>query len=468
MIHKYEMNGLYIVLDVNSGGVHIVDKLTYDLLDHAAPPFADTCPEAVLEALGGEYDRQELIDCYAELKELYQQKILFAEDEYEKYARFAAPAPIKAMCLHISHDCNMRCKYCFASTGDFGTGRKLMPVETGKMAIDFLLEKSQDRKFLELDFFGGEPLMNFEAVKEVVRYAREREKEYGKTFRFTITTNGILLNDESIDFINAEMSNVVLSIDGRKSTNDNMRPVTNGKGSYDIILPKFKKLVAQRDKNLDYYVRGTFTKYNLDFSEDVFSLHEAGFDQISVEPVVCESKYPYALTEEDIPAISAEYERLAKRLLENDRAGKHFNFFHFMIDLDAGPCAIKRLKGCGCGNEYVAVTPDGDIYPCHQFVGIEQYKMGNLEEGTFNEDMKYEFSQSHIYNKAKCRDCWAKFYCSGGCNANNYQYQGNILESHTLSCELEKKRLECAIMMQAVRKMENQPDDTLPTAYKHC
>ena len=412
MIHKYEMNGLYFVLDIHSGGVHVVDKLTYDMLDYAAPPFADECPEAIVQALKQEYEIQDIIDCYAELKELYEKQMLFSNDEYEKYARFAAPAPIKAMCLHISHDCNMRCKYCFASTGDFGTGRKLMPVETGKMAIDFLLEKSQNRKFLELDFFGGEPLMNFKAVKEVVKYAREREKEYGKTFRFTITTNGTLLNDESIDFINKEMSNVVLSIDGRKCTNDRMRPIVGDKGSYDIILPKFRKLVSQRDKNLDYYVRGTFTKYNLDFADDVFSLYEAGFDQISVEPVVCESKYPYALTEEDIPVISAEYERLAQKLLENDRAGKHFNFFHFMIDLDAGPCAIKRLKGCGCGNEYVAITPDGDIYPCHQFVGIEEYKMGNLEEGTFNEEMKKVFSQSHIYNKPKCRECWARFYCS--------------------------------------------------------
>ena len=468
MIHKYEMNGLYIVLDVHSGGVHIVDELTYRMLDDAVPPFADECPAEIVEKLKNDFEMQDILDCYAELKELAEQKILFANDEYEKYARFAAPAPIKAMCLHISHDCNMRCQYCFASTGDFGTGRKLMPAETGKLAIDFLLERSKDRKFLELDFFGGEPLMNFNAVKEVVRYAREREKEYGKKFRFTMTTNGLLLNDEIIDFINAEMSNVVLSIDGRKDVNDRMRPVVNGKGSYDIILPKFKKLVDQRDKNLDYYVRGTFTKYNLDFSDDVFSLHEAGFKQISVEPVVSDPKYPYALTEEDIPAVSAEYERLAKRILENDRAGKHFNFFHFMIDLDAGPCAIKRLKGCGCGNEYVAVTPDGDIYPCHQFVGIEKFKMGNLEEGTFNEELKQEFSQSHIYNKPKCRDCWAKFYCSGGCNANNYQYQGDILESHTLSCELEKKRLECAIMIQAVKKMEHLAPDEATTAFKNC
>ncbi len=468
MIHKYFMNGLFIVLDVNSGGVHLVDELTYRLLDEVAPPFEENCPEKAVNALQGEFSAEEIADCYAELKELYAQKILFAEDEYEKYAKFAEPAPIKAMCLHISHDCNMRCQYCFASTGDFGTGRKLMPVETGKKAIDFLIERSKDRKFLELDFFGGEPLMNFDAVKEIVFYAREREKECNKKFRFTITTNGILLNDEIINFINQEMSNVVLSIDGRKEVNDRMRPVVNQKGSYEIILPKFKKLVAQRDKDRDYYVRGTFTKYNLDFSEDVFSLYEAGFDQISVEPVVCESKYPYALTEEDIPAVSAEYERLANRILENDRAGKHFNFFHFMIDLNAGPCAIKRLKGCGCGNEYVAITPDGDIYPCHQFVGIEKFKMGNLEEGTFNEALKQEFSQSHIYNKPECKTCWAKFYCSGGCNANNYQYEGNILQSHKLSCELEKKRLECAIMIQAVRKLEHLSEEEIPASFRKC
>ena len=450
MIHKYELNGLYIVLDVNSGGVHLVDKMTYDMLDYVAPPFADVCPDEILQALQGTYDVQELKDCYAELKALYEQKMLFAPDEYEKYAKFAEPSPIKAMCLHISHDCNMRCRYCFASTGDFGTGRKLMPVETGKLAIDFLLEKSKDRKTLELDFFGGEPLMNFDAVKEIVKYAREREKEYGKRFRFTLTTNGVLLNDDSTDFINQEMSNIVLSIDGRKEVHDRMRPLTGGKASYDVILPKFQKLVSQRDKNRDYYVRGTFTKYNLDFADDVISLYEQGFDQISVEPVVSDPKYSYALTMEDIPAISKEYERLAEKILEYDKAGKHFNFFHFMLDLDAGPCAIKRLKGCGCGNEYVAVTPDGDIYPCHQFVGMENFKMGNLEEGTFDEKMQYTFSQSHIYNKPKCRDCWAKFYCSGGCNANNYQYEGDILQSHELSCELERKRLECAIMIQAV------------------
>ena len=455
MIHKYELGGLYIVLDTNSGGVHVVDKLTYDLLDYAAPPFADSCPPEIIAALP-DYAPEEVQECYAELAALCEEKILFSPDEYEKYAKHTAASPVKAMCLHIAHHCNLRCQYCFASTGDFGTGRKLMPVETGKKAIDFLLEQSGNRKNLELDFFGGEPLMNFDAVKEVVRYARSREPEFGKRFRFTITTNGILLDDEKIDFINREMSNVVLSIDGRKEVNDRMRPTPSGKGSYDVILPKFKKLVDARSRDKDYYVRGTFTKYNLDFAEDVFSLYEAGFDQISVEPAVCDPKYDYALTEDDLPAIFAEYERLAARILENDRAGKHFNFFHFMIDLDQGPCAVKRLRGCGCGNDYVAVTPDGDIYPCHQFVGIEGYKMGNLDEGTFDREMQQRFAQAHIYAKEKCRDCWARFYCSGGCNANNYLYQGDILKAHPLSCEMEKKRVECAIMIKAVKALEEQ------------
>ena len=455
MIHKYFLGGLYIVLDINSGGVHIVDELTYDMLDDAAPPFAEKCPQTLVDKLSAKYDPAEIRECYQELTSLYEEKILFSPDDYEKYAKFTVASPIKAMCLHIAHDCNLRCKYCFASTGDFGTGRKLMPAETGKKAIDFLLENSGNRKNLELDFFGGEPLMNFDAVKEVVKYARSREAEFGKRFRFTITTNGVLLDDDKIDFINREMSNVVLSIDGRKDVHDRMRPTVNQKGSYDVILPKYKKLVENRSRDKDWYVRGTFTKYNLDFAEDVFSLYEQGFDQISVEPVVCEPEYPYALTEEDIPAIAAEYERLAQRLLDNDKQGKHFNFFHFMIDLDQGPCAIKRLRGCGCGNEYVAITPDGDIYPCHQFVGIEEYKMGNLDEGTFDMEMKQRFAQTHIYNKPSCRECWAKFYCSGGCNANNYMYMGDVLKAHTLSCEFEKKRVECAIMMQAVKSLAN-------------
>ncbi len=453
MIHKYKLNGLNIVLDVNSGGVHLVDELTYDLLDNVEPPFADECPQNVVDKLSKSYPAEDIMDCYAEIVELYNDKILFSEDDYEKYAQYSVASPIKAMCLNIAHDCQLRCKYCFASTGDFGKGRKLMSFETGKHAIDFLLENSGDRPNLELDFFGGEPLMNFGVVKQVVEYARSREKEFNKKFRFTITTNGLLLDDEKIDFINREMSNVVLSIDGRKEVNDYFRVLPNGQGCYDIIMPKYKKLVAGRGDK-EYYVRGTFTNKNLDFSNDVFALNEAGFDQISVEPVVGDDDI-YALTEKDLPAVFAEYEKLALRLLENEKQGKKFNFFHFMLDLDQGPCAIKRLRGCGCGNDYVAVTPDGDIFPCHQFVGIDEYKMGNIDEGTFNQEMKADFAKAHVYSKPDCRECWAKFYCSGGCNANNYQYMGDIRTAHKISCQLEKKRLECAIMMKAVKMADS-------------
>ena len=330
-----------------------------------------------------------------------------------------------------------------------------MSFETGKKAIDFLLEKSADRQNLELDFFGGEPLMNFNVVKQIVQYARSKEKEYNKHFRFTITTNGLLLDDDRIDFINKEMHNVVLSIDGRKEINDKVRVRVDGSGCYDTIIPKYKKLVEKRGDK-EYYVRGTFTKYNLDFTNDVFALYDAGFDQISVEPVVADPKEDYAITLGDLADVFTEYEKLTKKLLEFNKDGKKFNFFHFMIDLDQGPCAIKRLRGCGCGNEYVAITPDGDIYPCHQFVGIEEYKMGNLDDGTFNLDMKKEFADAHVYNKPDCKQCWAKFYCSGGCNANNYEYMGDIHKSHKLSCEMEKKRLECAIMIRAVKMLEAQ------------
>ncbi len=456
MIHKYKLNGFNIVLDVNSGGVHIVDELTYDLLDNVEPPFDEKCPEDVVEKLSKVYTPEDIESCYQEIVELYNDKILFAEDDYEKYAEYSVASPVKAMCLNIAHDCQLRCKYCFASMGDFGKGRKLMSFETGKHAIDFLLENSGDRPNLEVDFFGGEPLMNFNTVKQIVEYARSRENEYGKKFRFTITTNGLLLDDDKIEFINKEMSNVVLSIDGRKEVNDYFRVLPNGQGCYDMILPKYKKLVEGRGDK-EYYVRGTFTNKNLDFSNDVFALYEAGFDQISIEPVVGNDD-EYALTEKELPAVFKEYEVLAKKIIDNEKKGNKFNFFHFMIDLDQGPCAIKRLRGCGCGNDYVAITPDGDIFPCHQFVGVDEYKMGNIDEGTFNQEMKADFSKCHIYSKPDCRRCWAKFYCSGGCNANNYKYMGDVRSAHKISCELEKKRLECAIMIKAVRTFGEQEE----------
>ncbi len=453
MIHKFKQGGFNIVLDVNSGGVHSVDELTYDLLDYAVPPFSDESLDSAVIALSDKYSIDDIKEAFDEIKELYDEKILFSDDDYEKFAKYSVVSPIKAMCLHIAHDCNLRCKYCFASTGDFGEGRKLMTFETGKAAIDFLLNNSGDRVNLELDFFGGEPLMNFDVVKQIVAYARSKEKEYNKNFRFTITTNGMLLTDDKIDFINKEMSNVVLSIDGRKEVNDRLRVRVDGSGCYDKILEGYKNLVSKRGDK-DYYVRGTYTKYNPDFSNDVMHLYNLGFDQVSVEPVMADKNMPYAITDDDVDTISKEYEVLAEKLEKIREDGGFCNFFHFMLDLDQGPCAIKRLRGCGSGNEYVAITPDGDIYPCHQFVGIPEFKMGNLEEGTFDNSIKERFAKTHVYAKEDCKKCWAKFYCSGGCNANNFLYEGDILKAHKLSCKLQKKRLECAIMLQIKRHLE--------------
>ena len=455
MIHKFKAKDLNIVMDVNSGGVHLVDDVTYDVLDDVLPPFEKECPSEVIEKLSDRYSEEEIKEAYEEICELYEEKTLFSDDIYGDYANTAVMSPIKAMCLHIAHDCNLRCKYCFASTGDFGTGRKLMPFETGKAAIDFLLEKSVGRENLEVDFFGGEPLMNFQVVKDIVEYARSKEEEFGKHFKFTITTNGMLLNDENIDYINKEMYNVVLSIDGRKEVNDRMRTRVDGSGSYDKILPNFQKLVQKRGNDKEYYVRGTYTKYNLDFADDVMHLYEAGFDQISVEPVMEDPKVEYALTEEDLDTIYQEYDRLTDKIMEIKKKGEFINFFHFMIDLDQGPCVVKRLRGCGSGNEYVSITPDGDIYPCHQFVGHQEYKMGNLEEGTFNEEIKKEFAGCHVYSKPACQDCWAKFYCSGGCNANNYIYNGDIHKAYELSCKIQRKRLECAVLLKVCEMMED-------------
>lgn len=456
MIHCFKLKGFNIVLDVHTGGVHIVDDITYEILNNISLPLDENCKERVIKRLKGKYSKNELEECFDEIVELYNDGILFSDDDYEKFAEYAVASPIKAMCLHIAHDCNLRCKYCFASTGDFGVGRKLMDYDTGKAAIDFLLEKSCNRKNLELDFFGGEPLMNFDVVKKVVEYARKKEKEFGKTFRFTITTNGILLTDDKIDFINKEMSNVVLSIDGRKEINDRMRVRVDGTGSYDAIIDKYISLVSRRDKSKDYYVRGTYTKYNLDFSNDVIHLYERGFDQVSVEPVMGSETEPYVITEEDLDKINNEYDILVDKLSEIRENGGFCNFFHFMLDLNQGPCAIKRLRGCGSGNEYVAVTPEGDIYPCHQFVGIEKFKMGNLHDKTFDMSIKNMFARTHIYAKEDCKDCWAKFYCSGGCNANNYLYEGDILKPHKLSCKIQKKRLECAILMSVKREIEKK------------
>lgn len=448
MIHKYKLNGYNMVLDVNSGALHVVDDLAYDILDFTDENMQEALSDEVLGTLSKKYDKNDILETYAELYELYKDGQLYAKDDYEKFASMMVNSPVKSMCLNISHDCNLRCEYCFAAKGDFGTGRELMPLETAKKAIDFLIEKSANRYNLEVDFFGGEPLMNFDVVKQTVEYARSIEKQHNKNFRFTITTNGLLLTDDKIDFINREMSNVVLSLDGRKEVNDKLRVSPNGQGSFDAIVPKYQKLVKERGDK-DYYVRGTFTRNNLDFTNDVIKMAELGFDQLSIEPVVSDEKLDYSIKEADLPRVFEEYETLAKEMIKRKKNGKCFNFFHFMIDLDQGPCAIKRLRGCSCGNEYIAVTPNGDIYPCHQFVGHEQWRMGNVVESTFSDEIKNQFAKTNIYTKEKCKNCWAKFFCSGGCNANSWQYEGDIAKSHSISCELEKKRLECALMMKA-------------------
>ncbi|MCQ4894572.1 thioether cross-link-forming SCIFF peptide maturase [Anaerotruncus sp. DFI.9.16] len=451
MIHQYRLNGYNIVLDVNSGAVHLMDDLSFDLLDMLGDPIPESCPGEVFDRFTPQYAREEVEDAFRELLALQKADQLCSSDDYDQFAKLMTPSPVKAVCLHIAHDCNLRCKYCFADTGEYMGHRELMSLEVGKAAIDYLIKHSCGRHNLEVDFFGGEPLMNFEVVKEIVRYARSLEQEHNKLFRFTITTNGLLLDDDKIDFINREMSNVVLSIDGRREVNDRVRVRVDGRGSYDSILPKFQKLVEKRRNGPyeQYYARGTFTKYNKDFAEDVLHLSDMGFDQVSVEPVVTDPAEPYALTGEDLPEVFAEYERLAKIMIERHGTPQDFNFFHFMLDLDQGPCAIKRLRGCGCGNEYVAITPSGDVYPCHQFVGHDGWKMGNVFDQSLDFDLKCKFAAATVYGKPECKNCWAKFYCSGGCNANSMQYSGDILKPYKLSCELEKKRLECAIMIKA-------------------
>jgi uncharacterized protein len=449
MIHKYALNGYRIVLDTNSGAVHLFDEAPFALLDYCDDQVPDKLPQEAIAALQPKFGKDVLEEAHQELLELQKKEQLFSSDDYAQFAGMMRGAPIKSMCLNVAHDCNLRCEYCFAAKGDFGRGRMLMPLNVAKKSIDFLIANSGDRYNLELDFFGGEPLMNFDVVKETVRYARSLEKEHHKNFRFTITTNGILLDDDKIDFINREMSNCVLSIDGRKEVNDRLRVRADGKsGSYDAIVPKFQKLVASRGDK-DYYARGTFTKYNLDFTKDILHLVDLGFDEISVEPVVSDPKLDYSIKEEDLPRVFEEYDRLSQEIIKRRKEGRGFNFFHFMIDLDQGPCAIKRLRGCSCGNEYVAVTPEGDIFPCHQFVGDDRWKMGSVLDGTYDHAMKNRFAAANVYAKPECMKCWAKFYCSGGCNANNNQYEHDILKAHKISCDLEKKRLECAIMIQA-------------------
>ena len=453
MIHRYQKKGLNFVLDVNSGAVHLLDDISYAVSGLLDENMGDTCPQGIIDALP-DYTADEIREAYDELYELKKAGQLFAQDDYIDVSRYIpVNAPVKALCLHVAHDCNLRCKYCFASTGDFGQGRKIMPPEIAKKAIDFVIARSGVRHNIEVDFFGGEPLMAWDTVTQTVDYARSLEEKYNKKFRFTITTNGLLLDEDKRKYINENMDNCVLSLDGRREVKDEFRKTVAGTGSYDTIVPKFKALVDERDPNLDYYARGTFTSHNLDFAEDVLSIADAGFDRLSVEPVTADPGCGYDLTEDDLPKIEAEYDRLTDIMLERKKEGKPFTFFHFMVDLDQGPCVVKRLRGCGAGYEYVAVTPDGDIYPCHQFVGKDEFKQGSVLDQSFNMDIAQKFAGMNIYSRPKCQKCWAKFYCSGGCSAANYNMNHDMNDSYDLGCEMERKRLECAIYLKAMDKI---------------
>lgn len=453
MIHQYKNNGFNIVLDVNSGSVHVVDDVVYDVIACMVEnQLEDTDKAVVAEKLlaTGKFDQEVLAETIDEIYELKDAQMLFTEDIYEKSidAFKNRETVVKALCLHIAHDCNLACKYCFAEEGEYHGRRAMMSFEVGKKALDFLVANSGSRVNLEVDFFGGEPLMNWQVVKDLVAYGRSLEEPNHKKFRFTLTTNGVLLNDDILEFANKEMANIVLSIDGRKEVHDYMRPFRGGQGSYDGIVPKFQKVAESRNQ-MDYYVRGTFTHHNLDFAADVCHLADLGFKQISVEPVVAPETEDYAIQEADIPKILEEYDKLAVELIKRRKEGKGVNFFHFMIDLQGGPCVYKRLSGCGSGTEYLAVTPWGDFYPCHQFVGQEEFLMGNVDTGIVNTAIRDEFKTCNVYSKEKCKNCFAKFYCSGGCAANSYNFHGSIHDAYDIGCELQRKRVECAIMIKA-------------------
>ena len=451
MVHQYRSNGYNIVLDVDSGSVHVVDDLVYDIIDTVKqdPSCSD---ESVVEAYSGQYPENDVREALEEVQSLQKQGQLFAEDIYHGAVLDfrKRQTVVKALFLHIAHDCNLACQYCFAEEGEYHGRRALMSFEVGKKALDFLVANSGNRRNLEVDFFGGEPLMNFQVVKDLVAYGRELEKTADKHFRFTITTNGVLLNDEIMEFCNAQMDNVVMSLDGRKEVHDRMRPSRNGKGSYDLIVPKFQKFAAQRKAlGKQYYIRGTFTHYNLDFAQDVLHFADLGFDQLSMEPVVAPADAPYAIRPEDIPVICEQYDVLAREMLKREKEGRGFTFFHFMIDLSGGPCVYKRLSGCGSGTEYLAVTPWGDLYPCHQFVGNEKFLLGNVDDGVVREDIVETFKCCNVYSREECTKCFARYYCSGGCAANSYNFHGRIDDVYEIGCELERKRVESAIMIKA-------------------
>ena len=454
MIHQFKRNGYNIVLDVNSGSVHSVDEVAYEIIALYETRDREEIVRMILERFGDRPDvtESEIREVFVDLETLRERNQLFTEDPYAPLAlEFKKrQSVVKAVCLHIAHDCNLTCRYCFAEEGEYHGKRSLMSYETGKQALDFLLANSGARRNLEVDFFGGEPLLNFEVVKQLVAYGRSQEEAHHKKFRFTLTTNGVLLNDEVIDFSNREMSNVVLSLDGRREVNDRMRRNRGGEGSYDRILPRFQKLAQSREQK-DYYVRGTYTRYNTDFAQDVLHMADLGFKELSIEPVVADSKEDYALREEDLPELLSQYDDLAKEMIRREREGKGFRFYHYTLDLTGGPCVVKRISGCGVGMEYLAVTPEGDLYPCHQFVGDEAYLLGNVWDGIVKEEAREEFRTCHIYSHPECGECFARMYCSGGCAANAYHTTGSVHGVYGFGCELHRRRIENALMIQIAR-----------------
>ena len=455
-IHKFEQNGSYILLDINSGAVHVIDKMIYDIMDI----FDGSNDAAVREALAGQYDAAELTEALGELHELMAQGELFAPD-IDVPPTFKQSGIVKSLCLMIAQDCNLRCKYCFGDGGSYGQERAVMSPETGREAVDFLIKASGPRKHLEMDFFGGEPLMNMPTVKAVTEYVHQREKETGKTIKLTMTTNGMLLNDENIKWLNDNNFAVVLSLDGRKEIHDAVRPTAGGQGSYDRVVKNFHKFIdSRKDVSSDYrgsyiFLRGTYTHKNLDFTKDVLAMRDAGFDILSMEPVVLKDNPELAIREADLPRVREEYDRLTEAYMDYHRQGKGFFFFHFNMDLSNGPCVAKRLSGCGAGHEYLAVAENGDLYPCHQFVGRERYRLGSLAEGVTDTHWPQYFRESHVLNKPKCRDCWCRFFCSGGCHANADLFHGDIREPYEVGCEIQRKRLECALYVQAMLALED-------------
>ena len=447
LIHKFEQGGNYFILDVNTGAVHVVDELVYDILDDSSLK----SKEEVLTNLKGKYEESVIGEAYDEIEELVKEGILYSGDQYEEIAHGSMDDRdyIKAVCLNIIHGCNLRCKYCFADEGEYHGHKGVMDIDTAKKAIDYVVKRSGPRRNIEIDLFGGEPTMIMDTIKEIIAYAREHEKEWKKNIRFTMTTNATLLNDEMMDFMDKEMGNIILSLDGRKEVNDNVRIKVDGSGSYDDILPNIKKMIDKRTEGKMYFVRGTFTRANTDFYEDVKAMVNEGFREISIEPVVLENGHPLALREEDLPTIFDNYDKLYEEMRRRKVEGDEFKFYHFNIDLQGGPCVYKRISGCGAGFEYVAITPQGEVYPCHQFVGKEEYKLGSIWDDTYDAELGKKFKKAHIYNKPKCKDCWARFYCSGGCQANNVNFNGDMNIPYEIGCKMQKKRIECAIALKA-------------------